>query len=65
MKVDLIFKIAAVGMITAILHIVLEKSGREEYAYLITLVGVIIVLGAVITLVSQLFTDVRVLFRLY
>lgn len=65
MNVDLIFRIAAIGMITAILHIVLEKSGRQEYAYLVTLVGIIIVLGAVINLVSQLFADVRVLFRLY
>jgi stage III sporulation protein AC len=65
MDVNLIFKIAAIGMITAILHIVLEKSGKQEYAYLLTLVGVIIVLGVVINLVSNLFNDVRVLFRLY
>lgn len=65
MNVDLIFRIAAIGMITAVLHIVLEKSGRQEYAYLVTLVGIIIVLGAVINLVSQLFADVRVIFRLY
>lgn len=65
MDIDLIFKIAAIGMLTAILHIVLEKSGKQEYAYLTTLVGVIIVLGVVINLVSQLFTDVKVLFRLY
>lgn len=63
MDVDLILKIAAIGMITAILHIVLENSGKKEYAYITTLVGVIIVLGVVITLVSQLFTDVKVLFR--
>ncbi|WFA09690.1 stage III sporulation protein AC [Tissierella sp. Yu-01] len=65
MDVDLIFRIAAIGMLTAILHMVLEKSGKQEYAYLTTLVGVIIVLGVVINLVSQLFTDVKVLFRLY
>ena len=65
MDVDLIFKIAAIGMLTAILHMVLDKSGKQEYAYLTTLVGVVIVLGVVIQLVSQLFTDVKVLFRLY
>lgn len=65
MDVDLIFKIAAIGMVTAILHMVLDKSGKQEYAYLLTLVGVIIVLGVVIKLVSQLFSDVKVLFRLY
>lgn len=65
MDVDLIFRIAAIGMITAILHMVLDKSGKQEYAYLVTLVGVVIALGAVINIVSQLFTDVRALFRLY
>lgn len=65
MDVDIIFKIAAIGMITAILHIVLDKSGKQEYAYLTTLVGVIIVLGVVIQMVSQLFNDVKVLFKLY
>lgn len=65
MDVDIIFKIAGIGMVTAILHTVLAKSGKEEYAYLTTLVGVVIVLGVVIQLVSQLFTDVKVLFRLY
>ncbi|HLR20445.1 MAG TPA: stage III sporulation protein AC [Tissierellaceae bacterium] len=65
MEVDLIFKIAGIGMVTAILNIVLDKSGKEEYAYLITLVGVIIVLGVVINLVSQLFDNIRTLFKLY
>lgn len=64
MDVDLIFKIAAIGFVTAILHTVLAKSGKEEYAYLVTLVGLVIVLGVVINLVSQLFNDVKVLFRL-
>lgn len=65
MDVDLIFKIAGIGMVTAILHIVLDKSGKEEYAYLTTLVGVVIVLGVVINLVSQLFDNVKTLFQLY
>lgn len=64
MDVDLIFKIAGIGFVTAILHTVLAKSGKEEYAYLVTLVGVVIVLGVVINLVSKLFNDVKVLFRL-
>lgn len=65
MDVDLIFKIAGIGMVTAILHTVLDKSGKEEYAYLTTLVGVVIVLGVVINLVSQLFDNVKILFKLY
>jgi stage III sporulation protein AC len=65
MDIDLIFKIAGIGILTSILHTVLQKSGKEEYAYLTTLVGIVIVLGIVVNLVSQLFTDVKVLFRLY
>lgn len=64
MDVDLIFKIAAIGIVTSVLHTVLAKAGKEEYAYLTTLVGVVLVLGVVINLISQLFSDVKVLFRL-
>lgn len=48
MDIDLIFKIAGLGMLTAVLHTVLNKSGKEEYAQLTTLVGVVIALGMVI-----------------
>lgn len=64
MDVDLIFKIAAIGIIVSVLHTVLTKAGKEEYGYLVTLTGVVIVLGIVIVIVSQLFNDVKVLFRL-
>lgn len=64
MDVDLIFKIAGMGMVVAVLHIVLDKSGKEEYAFLTTLVGIVIVLGVVINLVAKLFDNVKVLFRL-
>lgn len=65
MDIDLIFRIAGIGIVVAILHTVLNKFGKEEYAYLLTLVGVVIVLGVVIQLVSDLFNNIRVLFRLY
>lgn len=65
MDIDLIFRIAGIGIVIAILHTVLNKFGKEEYAYLLTLVGVVIVLGVVIQLVSDLFNNIRVLFRLY
>ncbi|MBU5437544.1 stage III sporulation protein AC [Tissierella sp. MSJ-40] len=65
MNVDLIFKIAGIGILSAVLHTVLAKSGKEEYAFLATLVGVVIVLGVVINLISKLFDNVRVLFKLY
>ncbi len=64
MDVDLIFKIAGVGIVVGAIHMVLTKFGKEEYAYLTTLVGVVIVLGVVINLVSKLFNNVKVLFRL-
>lgn len=65
MDVDLIFKIAGIGMVIAVLNTVLVRSGKEEYAYLTTLVGVVVVLGVVIRLVSELFNNVKVLFKLY
>ena len=65
MNVDLIFKIAGIGILTAVLHTVLEKSGKEEYAFLATLAGVVIVLGIVINLISKLFDNVKALFQLY
>lgn len=64
MDVDIIFKIAGIGILVAVLHMVLEKSGKEEYAFLTTLVGVVIVLGVVINLISKLFNNVKVLFKL-
>lgn len=64
MEVDLIFKIAGLGIVIAVLNMVLEKSGKEEYAFLTTLIGVVIVLGMVISLISKLFDNVKVLFRL-
>ena len=63
MEVDLIFKIFGIGMLVAVLNIVLEKSGKEEYAFLTTLIGVVIVLGIVINLVAKLFDNVKVLFK--
>lgn len=65
MDVDLIFRIAGIGIVIAILHTVLNKFGKEEYAYLLTLVGVVIVLGVVMRLISDLFNEIRVLFRLF
>lgn len=64
MEVDLIFKIAGLGVVIAVLNIVLDKSGKEEYAFFTTLMGVIIVLGVVINLISKLFDNVKILFRL-
>ena len=59
MDVDLIFKIAAIGIIVAVLNQVLIRSGREEQAMMTTLAGVIIVLAIVIRMISEFFDTVR------
>ena len=59
MDVDLIFKIAAIGIIVAVLNQVLIRSGREEQAMLTTLAGLIVVLTMVVTEISELFRLVK------
>lgn len=65
MNVDLIFKIAGIGILLAVLNQVLSKSGREEMATLTTLTGMVIVLLMVIQLISNLFDTVKTMFQLY
>ena len=65
MDVDLIFKIAAIGILLAVLNQVLVKAGREDMAMLTTLAGLVIVLMMVVNLIGNLFTDVISVFRLY
>lgn len=65
MNVDLIFKIAAVGIIVAVLNQVLIKTGREEQAMLTTLTGLIIVLIIVVDLIKKLFDTVKSVFNLF
>ncbi|MGI5919141.1 MAG: stage III sporulation protein AC [Christensenellaceae bacterium] len=65
MDIDLIFKIAAIGILIAILNVLLSKSGREDIAMLATIAGLIIVLLMVVDLVSNLFDNVRRIFNLY
>ncbi len=62
MEVDLIFKIAAVGIIVTILNQVLVRSGREEQATMTTLAGLVVVLFIVVQKISQLFDLVKQLF---
>ena len=64
MDIDIIFKIAALGIIVGILHTVLKQSGKEDFAHIITLAGVVIVFGVVVNLIAKLFDNVKVLFRL-
>ena len=64
MEIDLIFKIAAVGIIVSILNQVLSRSGREEQATMTTLTGLIVVLMMVAQKISDLFELVKRLFDL-
>ena len=64
MEVDLIFKIAAIGIIVAVLNQVLIRSGREEQAMLTTLAGLIVVLSIVVVEISELFDTVKSVFGL-
>ncbi|MDY3014568.1 MAG: stage III sporulation protein AC [Evtepia sp.] len=64
MDVDLVFKIAAVGIVVSVLNQVLTRSGREEQATMTTLAGLIVVLMIVVQKISELFDLVKTLFGL-
>lgn len=65
MDVDIIFKIAAIGILISVLNHVLIRAGREEMAMMTTLAGIVIVLLMVINLISDLFNSVKSIFQLY
>ena len=64
MEVDLIFKIAAIGILVAVLNQVLSRAGRDEQAMMTTLTGLVVVLMMVVQEIARLFDLVKVLFRL-
>lgn len=64
MNIEIIFKIAAVGLIVAVLNQVLSRSGRDEYTMITTLAGLIIVLMMVLPYIRDLFDYVRSVFEL-
>lgn len=64
MNIDLIFKIAAIGIIVAVLNQLLIRSGREEQAMLTTLAGLIVVLMMVIQQIDMLFKTIKSVFGL-
>lgn len=64
MDVDLIFKIAAIGIVVAILNQLLVRSGREEQALMTTLAGLIVVLMMVIEQIDILFKTIKTIFGL-
>ncbi len=64
MEIDIIFKIAAIGIIVAVLNQILSRSGREEYTMITTIAGLIIALMMIIPYVSSLFSYIRSVFDL-
>lgn len=63
MDINLIFKIAAIGIIVSILNAVLNKSGRDEQAMMTTLAGLIVVLMLIIKEIVRLFDAVKAMFQ--
>ncbi len=64
MEVDLIFQIAAIGILVSVLNQVLIRSGREEQAMMTTLAGLIVVLLMVVNQISLLFETIKTIFNL-
>lgn len=64
MDVDLIFKIAGIGIMVSILNVLLNKSGREEYAMMTTIAGLVVVLMLIVKEIADLFETVKTLFRI-
>lgn len=65
MDVDMIFKVAGIGIVVAVLNQVLKKTEREEMATMVTLTGIVVVLMMVIEMIGRLFESVRTIFQLY
>lgn len=63
MGVDLIFKIAAIGILVAVLNQLLIRSGREEQALMTTIAGLVVVLLMVIKEISTLFDTIKAMFK--
>lgn len=65
MQVDIIFKIAAIGILITVISQILKKSDRDDIATLVSLAGLIIVLTFVINMISELFETIKNIFYLY
>ena len=64
MDIKLVFKIAAIGIIVAVLNQLLIRSGREDQAMMTTLAGLVVVLSILVKQISTLFATIRSLFAL-
>ena len=63
MDVDIIFKIAAIAILTAVIGQILKNSGKDDISTLATLAGVVIVLFMVLGMISELFSTIRTIFN--
>lgn len=64
LEIDLVFKIAAIGIIVAVLNQLLIRSGREDQAMMTTLAGLVVVLSILVKQISTLFVTIQSLFSL-
>ena len=65
MDIDIIFKIAGIGILTAVINQILKLAGKDEVATFVTITGIVIVLLSVIDMISELFNTVKTLFSIY
>ena len=65
MDIDLIFKIAAIGIIVAVLNLLLKRAERDEHAMMTTLAGLIVVLLMIVRQIGNLFETIKEVFGLY
>ncbi len=65
MNVDIIFKIAAIGILITVVTQVLKKSDRDDIATLVAVAGLVIVLSLVVNMISELFDTIKNIFYLY
>lgn len=64
-NIDMLFKIAGIGIFISVLNIVLKQADKQEQAQMLTLVGVVIVLLMVLQLINELFESIRTIFNLF
>lgn len=65
MDIDIIFKIAGIGIVTAMINMILKKSDKDEIAQVVTIAAIVICLIMIIDMIGGLFDSIRSIFRLY
>lgn len=65
MDINIIFKVGAIGLIIAIFTQILSQTKREEQAMFVTIAGVIVVMAIILSMLNQLFNEVKTMFNIY